>query len=393
MSGLLIRGQVFDGINFAGRREILIDPENGVIEGYGTEDSLEVPKDAEIIEANGTILPGLVDVHVHFFGSREFNFREWSDTDAVTAALRSVSGLRNLLDAGFTTVRDLGSKCAIQLRKAVEEGDLPGPEIIPAGRSIAALGGDDDQKIYPLHYAQEISYSSFCDGPWECVKAVRKEIRNGALNIKVYSGDKVTDFTNKPFLREEEIRAIVEEANGLGAKVTAHAYGEAGIRAAVNAGVDSIEHGFGLTEDLCREMAEKGIFLSATIAAHVANGKYMTGKWKKMTEDHIGVDVPMALKHGVQIVLGTDYVGCDTEPWGENYIELVHLTDAGLSVEQALSAGTYNGSRCLGLNDRGRIAEGMRADIVITKNDVSRDISLMSPENIEHVIKKGKIIK
>ncbi len=393
MTALLLRGQVFDGIAFSGKRDILVDGEKGIISGYGPLNSIQPDSGTEIIETDGTILPGLVDVHVHFFGSRGFNFREWSDTDAVTAALRSVAGLEDLLNAGFTTVRDLGSKCAIQLRKAVEEGDITGPDVIPAGKSIAALGGDDDQKVYPLHYAQEISYSSYCHGPWDCVRAVRKEIRNGALNIKVYSGDKVTELTNKPFLREEEIRAIVEEAHGLGARVTAHAYGEEGIRSAVNAGVDSIEHGFGLTDELCRIMAEKGIFLSPTIAAHTANEKYMTGAWKKMTEDHQRKDISLALKHGVRIVLGTDYVGCDTEPHGQNYVELIHLVNSGLTVEQALSAGTYNGSMCLGLNDRGIIAEGMRADIIIAGNDVSKDISLISPQNIEHVIKKGRIIK
>lgn len=393
MGKILLRGEMFDGVKFSGKGDILVDSETGMIDSIGEYLSMDVPGDCTVIESDGTIMPGLIDVHVHFFGAREFDFREWSDTDAVTAALRSVKGLNDLLMAGFTTVRDLGSKCAVQLRRSIEENDITGPEIIPAGRSIAATGGDDYQKVYPLHYAQEISYSSYCDGPWDCVRAVRKEIRNGAMNIKVYSGDRVSEFTNKPFLREAEIRAIVAEAHGLGAKVTAHCYGEDGIRSAVNAGVDSIEHGFGITEELCSEMGKKEIFLSATISAHVSNKKYMTGKWKKMTEEHSDRDIKLALKHNVPLVLGTDFVGCVTEPHGRNYVELVHLREAGVSVEQALAAGTYNGARCLGLKDRGMLKAGMRADIITTGKDIAGDINLLSPENIVHVVKNGKMVK
>ncbi len=392
-STLLLEGDVFDGEHFRDSMEIIVDSESGLITGFGRAGELKRPENAQVIKAKGIILPGFIDAHVHFFGSRKFDFREWNDTDPIVAALRSVKDTRNLLKAGFTTVRDLGSKCAVQLRRAIEEGDIPGPEIIPAGRSIAALGGDDDQKIYPLEIAQRLSYSSYCDGPWDCVRAVRREIRNGALAIKVYSGDRVTDFTNKPFLREDEIRAIAQEAHGLGARVTAHAYGEEGVMAAGRAGVDSIEHGFGLTEEICRLMAKSGISLVPTIAVHVINEKYMSGKWKEITDAHIKKDVPLAKKMGVRIALGTDFVGCDNEPHGRNYQEILNLHQAGLSIEESLAAATSSGAECLGLKDRGRIAEGMRADIVISGESAKDDLGSLAPEGIQCVIKKGKIVE
>lgn len=393
MNSIVLRGSVFDGKEFAENMEILLDSDSGIISAYGERNSIDVPAGATEIEAEGTIMPGFTDAHLHFFGSRKFDFREWTDTDPIVAALRSVKDARNLLMAGFTTVRDLGSKCAIQLRKSILEEDIIGPDIIPAGRSIAATGGDDDQKVYPLEIAQRFSYSSYCDGPWDCVRAARREIRDGAMTIKVYSGDRITEFSNKPFLKEGEIRAITEEAHSLGVRVTAHAYGEEGIRAAVNAGVDSIEHGFGLTEELAGIMVAKGIYLVPTVAVHAINEKYMSGKWKEMTEAHMTKDIPMALEQGVLIALGTDFVGCDTEPHGGNYIEMKYLNKSGLSIQQSLQAATSNGAGCLGLKDRGVLAQGMRADIVVSTKPVNADLENIRPEMIAHVIKKGKIIK
>ncbi len=381
-------GHVFDGTQILQNpMRIIIDESTGIIKSLETLDHSE--NKAELF-----LMPGMIDAHVHFFGSEHFDFKEWSETPALRAALKSVNDLSNLVNAGFLAVRDMGSKCAVELSRGVEKGYLNGPDIIPCNHSLSATGGDDDQKDFPLEMSKALSYSTFCDGPWECRKAVREQVREGAKVIKVYAQDNILGNPSlRPFLTEEEIEAVVKEAHGMGIKVAAHAYGSDGIMNAINGGADSIEHGFGLTEEICEIMAKKGTYYIPTLTVHIINEKYNTGKWKEVLENHLNKDIPMAQSYGLNVVCGTDFVGCDTEPHGQNYKELVNMHKYGLDKFQTLVSTTSMAAQCLGLEKTGKISAGFKANIIGFKKMPDDELSLLSPENVCFVMKNGKVIK
>jgi len=204
-----------------------------------------------------------------FFGVKEDNLISWNLTPEGLSVARSFKDMINLLASGFTAVRDLGSKSAIFLSKAEKEGYIPGPRIIASGYSIAETGGNDDPTDLPLDMAQRLSYSFYCDSPWECRKAVRLAMRQGAEVIKIYSSGAFSQRGYpKPALTVEDIKAIVDEAHRSGLKVASHAYGEEAIANSIEGGVDSIEHGLGLTEELAEEIKRKGIFYVPTLATY-----------------------------------------------------------------------------------------------------------------------------
>ena len=210
---------------------VTVDSEKGIISGFGERGSIEEPKrrkhncDGDDI----TILPGLIDAHVHFFGiTKGQGLMEWALVPDSLAALRSVRDLRLLLHAGFTSVRELGTKSGVFLAQAASEGAFESPRIISCSRALAQTGGDDDPASLPLDIAQRLaSYSYFCDGPWDCRRAVRMVVRDGGKVVKIYaSGGFAQGGKVRLQFTIEEIRAIVEEAHANGIKVAAHAYGE-----------------------------------------------------------------------------------------------------------------------------------------------------------------------
>jgi imidazolonepropionase-like amidohydrolase len=273
VSAIEITGRIFDGTSEEIEEgTVVINPDTGRIEEIRRHPVKTTSSHVEArgsITTQGTILPGLIDAHLHFLGGRKFNLLEWTSLPPAQAALRCVKDLRRLLEAGFTTVRDLGSRAGPYLRRAIEEGDLEGPRLLTSGRSLAETGGDDDPVDLPLDVVERLSYSIYCDGPWAARKAVREVVRDGANVIKLYaSGSMVQGAEIRPALSSEEIAAIVAEAHKLGLKVAAHAYGPEPIRLAVEAGVDSIEHGIGLTEDICELMRQRGVFYVPTLSVY-----------------------------------------------------------------------------------------------------------------------------
>ena len=383
-------GYVFDG------KQMLQNPMRVIVDELtNTITSLE-PLDHLDKEIQLFLMPGMIDAHVHFQGSKDFDVREFSEARLLRAGLRSVNDLLNLVNAGFLAVRDLGSKCGIELSRAISEGYLNGPDIIPCYHSLSATGGDDDQKDFPLELIKSFSDNAFCDGPWECRKAVREQIREGAKVIKVYArdyGSLGTGPSKKPFLTEEEIEAVVKEAHGLGIKVAAHAYGSEGIMSALNAGIDSIEHGFGLTEEICEIMSKKGTYYVPTITVHMMFEKYKTGKWKEILDNHLYKDIPMAQSYGLNVVSGTDIFGGDICPHGQNYKELVYMHKYGLDKERTLVSTTSLGAQCLGLEKAGKIAAGFKANIIGFRKTPDDELSSLSPENICFIMKNGKVLK
>jgi imidazolonepropionase-like amidohydrolase len=225
---------------------VQIDSETGKKVASGERRSLENRRGQKIKEGKGreiTILSGLIDAHVHFFGAAGSGINEWASTPDALVVLRSVSDLRRLYKAGFTSVRELGTKSGVLLAKATEEGRFESPRIISCSRALAQTGGDDDPTMFPLEIGQALaSYSYFCDGPWNCRKAVQKVVRDGGRVAKLYaSGGFAQGGKVRLQFTPEEIRAIVDEAHRSGIKVAAHAYGEEALLNAINGGVDSID--------------------------------------------------------------------------------------------------------------------------------------------------------
>ncbi len=394
MGDLIFKGQAFDGESSCRSGVLRIDSRAGVITAFGERGAVEEPMDAKVIELeNATILPGLTDAHLHFYSARGSGVTAWATVPDTLAVLRAVGDLRKLLQAGFTTVRELGSKGGVHLAKAVEEGAFPGPEVLSCSRALAQTGEDDDPPGFPLEIAQLLaSYTYFCDGPWECRKAVRKVVRDGGRVVKFYASGAFSRGGGrvKPNFTAEEIRAVVDESHRAGLKVAAHAYGEEALTSVVEAGVDSVEHGLGLTAAIAREMARRGIFYVPTLVTYMGKS-YADRAKEQFVKRHLTEDVEVAKESGVGVVMGSDIVGDTDRPHGRNYEEIA-AEARFLGNEGALAATTSRAAKCLGLSDCGMLREGFRADAVVVKGDPTADIQALAPENVLYVIKAGELV-
>jgi imidazolonepropionase-like amidohydrolase len=392
MSILIVKGGAFDGSGFHKSAVVTIDTDKGVIQGFGERGEVEEPRGAKRLELEGaTILPGLIDAHVHFYSAKGEGVTAWASVPDTLAVLRGAGDLRRLLYAGFTAVRELGTKGGVHLAQAVAEGSIEGPDVVSCFKALAQTGEDDDPPAFPLELAQELaSYSLFCDGPWECRKAVRKVARDGGKVVKFYaSGAFSRGGRIKPNFTKEEIGAIVDEAKRLDLKVAAHAYGEEALSSVVDAGVDSIEHGLGLTSRIARAMARKGIHYVPTLVTY-SNPAY-ENRYNEMVKRHLSEDMLIAKEHGVKVVMGSDIVGDAARPHGRNYEEIAAEAKF-LGNREALVAATSRAAECLGLENSGVLKEGSRADAVIVKGNPLQDIEALAPENVLYTIRSGKLI-
>ena len=268
---------------------------------------------------------------------------------------------------------------------------VEGPRIIPAAKSLAQTGGDDDPKNLPLDIAQRLSYWYYCDGPWECRKAVRLCLRDGAEVIKVYaSGSFAQGGTPRVQLTVEELKAIVDEAHGARVKVTAHAYGEAALTNAIEAGVDSIEHGIGLTSEIAAQIKKKGIFYVPTLSPFLMAKPSANKDREVLIKRHLTKDMESAKEAGIKIACGSDFIGAENEMHGQNYLEVVNMAKY-FGNREALTAATETAADCIGLSNSGRIQKGREANLVVVKGNPMENIETLAPNNIQHVLKMGRI--
>jgi len=365
---------------------------------------LDIPRGAKVIDAEGrTLLPGLIDSHVHMCSNSDpsimanLNYR-WG--------VLQLFGYRNgvnMLEAGFTTVRDMGAPLdfGLSLRDAINRGVVKGPRVLACGNIISMTGGHAD-----FHLPSGISYegmSRIADGVQECRKAAREQLRSGADFIKICSSGGVmspTDPVDTPQFTVEEIKTITYEAACVGKRVASHAHGPTGIKNAIEAGVKTIEHGSLIDEEAMKMLKEAGGFLVPTFVAgwniveHGLEGgipKYAVDKAEEVAYE-VRKNALKSHKMGVKVAVGTD-AGTPFNRHGDNAQEIIHFVDAGFTPMEAIVAATKTGSECLGLeNQIGTVEKGKLADLILVEGDPLKDIKVLgAKQNIKLVMKDGLI--
>lgn len=344
-----------------------------------------------------TLLPGLIDAHTHLTMDLEGDWVHRGVTGTpVEAALRGARYARRTLEAGFTTVRDVGASgfADVALGRAVEAGWIEGPRIIPAGHALGITGGHCDETGYAPGILERDWRSGVADGIDEVVKAVRYQIKHGAKVIKVCATAGVLSHeasVGAQQYTEEELRAIVEEAARHDLKVAAHAHGTEGIKAAIRAGVASIEHGSLLDDEAMTMMKERGTWLVPTtyLVGRIDYDALPPGiRQKAETVIPLAVEsVRRAVAAGVPIAFGTDAA---VYPHGENAGEFAALVDRGMDPLAAIRTATLNGAQLLGVDDRGVIAAGRLADLIAVPGNPLEDVHVL--EDVRFVMLGGKVV-
>jgi imidazolonepropionase-like amidohydrolase len=358
-----------------------------------------------------TVMPGLWDCHTHFMGSRDFDLARLVQEPVALRAARCARDLANAIQAGITSVREVGG-LGVDLARAVREGILDGPAVYAAGAVLSTTGGHGDLHCYPLSWMEEFARTDgtfrLADGPAECMRAVREQLRRGAAVIKVCASGGVLSDVDDPIHQQftgGELRAIVEVAGLADRVVAAHCHGKPGIMAALEAGVATIEHGTYLDDEACDAMVETGAILVPTrsiiedILSHLDQvPPYAAAKLTAIAATHADA-VALAIERGVTIAMGTDIglTGMDLpNSWGTNGSELVHLVALGMTPAQAIEAATATAPRTLGPQAprSGVLAAGYDADVITVAGDPLADISVLArPAAITGVWTRGRPVK
>lgn len=397
----------------AGR--LLADPANGSVQ----RDKTLVIQDGRVTEIrdgfvgqgrvidlrDAFVLPGLIDSHVHLTGETSATSR----LDGVTQsesdqALIGARHARATLNAGFTTVADLGApnESIFALRDAIRRGDVAGPRIIASGESVSVHGGHGDVNGYREDIMHMFTGESICSGPEDCMRAVRLQVRSGADVIKITATGGVLSNTAAGLgqqFSEAELAGIVEAAHRMGRRVTAHAHGADGINAFLRAGGDSIEHGTYVDAESIRLFRQTGAWLVPTLMAgdfvtRIASGpgNFFTPAQtaKAMQAGPLMLDmVRRAHAGGVRIAFGTD---SGVSAHGDNAGEFALLVRAGLTPIEAIRTATVNAAEHLGLAaEAGRIAPGMPADLIAVTGDPLSDVTEL--ERMRFVMKGGVVYR
>ncbi len=354
-----------------------------------------------------TLLPGLMDMEVNLLlggPNHESPLNPVQDDPAVRT-LRAVANARRTLRAGFTTVRNLGLFVPtggllldVALQKAIDFGWIDGPRVVPAGHAISPTGGHLDPTMFQAlapHIMPLTVEEGIADGVSEVRKAVRYQIKHGAELIKVCASGGVMSHTGPAGAQQysdDELRAIADEAHRAGLKVAAHAHGDRGIRAAIEAGIDCIEHGSLMSDETLALMIDRGAFLVAT--TYLADGMDLSRAAPELQAKAAEVfprarqTISKAIEWGAKVACGTD---APAIPHGKNAKELVALVQRGMTPVQAIRAATTVAAELIGKDDRGRLAPGCYADVIGVPGDPTVDIAVT--EQVRFVMKGGQVYR
>ena len=376
--------------------QILI--EDGVIKKISK--NIKLSTAYEIIKLpDTTILPGLMDAHVHLIGNTEVKGYAGIANSSYLSTIYGVKNAKETLMAGFTTVRNVGAGnyADVALRDAINQNAVVGPTMLVSGPPLGITGGHCDSNILPAEY--DYKSQGVADGPWEVRKKVRQNRKYGADLIKYCATggvmSKNTNLNNRQYTLEE-MKAIVDEAHTHGMKVAAHAHGLSGIRMAIEAGVDSIEHSSLIDYETVQLAIQRDIYLSMDI--YVSD--YILGEGAKkgipeyslQKERTVGrqqrENFNTAVQAGAKIVFGTD---AGIYPHGKNARQFKYMVQWGMTPLQAIQAATLNTALLFGLSNIGEIKENYEADLIGVKGNPLNDISLL--EKVHFVMKDGEVIK
>jgi imidazolonepropionase-like amidohydrolase len=377
--------------------QILVRDERIVSVGHAGD---AAPADAKRIDLPGmTLLPGLIDMHVHLdsdptyggYTGLQFGDRFWS--------VIQVANAQKTLMAGFTTVRNVGSEAwdDVGLRQAIDEHKLIGPRVVTATYAIGATGGHCDSTYFPPSMQQQAPYN--VDSPEEGRKVVRTLKKYGAQLIKICATGGVFSHGDEPGAQQltfDEMKAIADEAHMASMKVAAHAHGAAGIKDAIRAGIDTIEHASLIDDEGIRLAKQRGTWLSMDIY----NTEYTQAEGKKngVLEDNLRKDREIAdvqrenfrkaHRAGVGMIFGTD---AGVYPHGDNARQFAVMVKYGMTPLQAIQAATLNASKALARGDVGVIEAGRFADLVAVPGDPTQDVRVL--ESVPFVMKGGDVVK
>src|SRR3954454_3774474 len=394
---LLKPARLFDGVNRQPHDDwsVLVDGDR--IAAVGP--NLAAPAGARVIDLPGeTLSPGLIEGHSHLF-LHPYNEAKWDDQvlhePLALRTARAVVHAQKTLMAGFTTERDLGTEGAgyadVGLKQAIDQGIVLGPRLLVSTKANVARGAYGPKGFEPgVHVPQGAEEVS---GPDEMTKAARDQIAAGADVIKMYADyHYLPGEPSRPTLTEAEMGAGVAVAHDAGRLAAAHATTAEGMRRAILAGVDTIEHGYGGTAEVFRLMHERGIALCPTLGASEAYARYFQG-WNGQEPAPESVQenrrsFQMAMKAGVPICMGGD-VGVFAH--GQNWLEMEAMQRAGMPAPLVMIAATSGNARILHLSDRGAVRPGLLADLVAIDGDPTRDVSAV--EHVRLVMKGGQIVR
>ncbi len=369
--------------------------------GSAAEIERQLPKGTPVIDlSHSTVLPGLIDCHTHLTMSPYLLGPRGLHTSVPRSALLGARNARVTLEAGFTTVRNVGAEgySDIALRDAINAGDVPGPRMLVSGPSLTITGGHGDENFLAPQF--NATGDGVADGVDAVTRKVRENIKFGADLIKVLATGGVLSEGDNPVLEQyspEELKAIVDTAHGLGRKVAAHAHGALGIKNSILAGVDSIEHGSYIDEEGIQLMKQHGTYLVPTL---------FLGDWFLENSSKLGVtenvlekakmvmpaarqNISRAFHEGVKVAFGTDAA---VYPHGLNAHEFAVMVKLGLTPLQSIQAATLNAADLLGWSDRvGSLEPGKYADIIAVDGDPLADVTVL--ENVRFVMKGGEVVR
>jgi len=400
----IVGGTLLDGTGREPIKDATVLFNESIIK-VGPSEDIKLPNKVEAINAAGmTVLPGLIDAHIHLSGRRTRDqLRDIIESDSLKA-IRCVVDVNNALEMGFTTLRDVGSTIGLSLRTAINEGTVLGPRIVTAHKIISQTAGHGDIHYLPLSWVKE-SGRLIVDGPDECRKAARMNIREGVDLLKLCSTGGVMsqkDVPGSPQFTIDEIKAIVEEGHRVGIKVASHAQGAEGIKNAIISGVDTIEHGTYIDDEGIQMMIEEKKILVPTLAINwkiITEGeKFNISPWAlSKAKDAAEVkyrNTMKAYKAGVKIAMGTDFSSPPMTPLGENAIELWLLVREGMKPMDAIVSATKNAAEAADLDKKlGTLEKGKLADLIIVEGDPLKDIKILQDKTkIKMVFKGGNVM-